>query len=218
MTDQPLKKILHRPETSGRMLAWSIEISLYCLEYRPRTTIKSQALADFIAECSFNEEQAEPGESSSKALENERGRQPPRDFGWKLYVDGAFGVGGSGAGIMLKGPEGFKICYALHLEFTASNNIAEYEALINGMLITMEVRVSDLEINSDSQLVINQITGAYQARDPTMQNYLTKAKTIEAELRSQGIMIKYQRIPRGTERRGKSAQSIVRRRVGAAPR
>ncbi|XP_043816658.1 uncharacterized protein LOC110624299 [Manihot esculenta] len=62
MTDQPLKKILHRLETSGRMLAWPIEISPYCLEYRPRTAIKSQTLADFIAECTFSEEQ---GESSS---------------------------------------------------------------------------------------------------------------------------------------------------------
>ncbi|XP_021621411.1 uncharacterized protein LOC110621436 [Manihot esculenta] len=178
------------------MLAWSIEISPYCLEYRPRITIKSQALADFIAECSFNEKQAEPGETSSGALEGERERQSPQEFSWKLYVDRASSAGGSGTGIMPKGPEGFKVCYALCLEFNASNNVAEYEALINGMLIAMEVGATDLEINSDSQLVISQITGAYQARDPTMQNYLARVKAIEAELGSQGIMVRYQRIPR----------------------
>ncbi|XP_043806645.1 uncharacterized protein LOC122721793 [Manihot esculenta] len=97
---------------------------------------------------------------------------------------------------MLSGPEGFKVCYALRLDFNASNNVAEYEALINGMLIAMKVGATDLEINSDSQLVISQITGAYHARDPTMQNYLTRVKAIEAELRSQGIMVRYQRIPR----------------------
>lgn len=53
MIDQPLKKILHMHETLGRMLAWLIEISPYCLIYRPRTAIKAQALADFIDECSF---------------------------------------------------------------------------------------------------------------------------------------------------------------------
>ena len=44
-------------------------------------------------------------------------------------MDGASGAGGSGAGIILKGPEGFKVCYALRLEFNASNNVAEYEVL-----------------------------------------------------------------------------------------
>ncbi|XP_043816115.1 uncharacterized protein LOC122724643 [Manihot esculenta] len=178
------------------MLAWSIEISHYCLECRPRTTIKSQALADFIAECSFNEKQAELGEMSSETLEGESERQPPREFSWKLYVDGASGAGGSGVGIVLKGPEGFKVCYALCLEFSATNNVAEYEALINGMMIATEVGATDLKINSDSQLVISEITGAYQARDPTMQSYLARVKAIEAELRGQGIMVKYQRIPR----------------------
>lgn len=139
MTDQPLKRILHRSETLGRMLAWSIEISPYCLEYRPRTTIKFQALADFIAECSFNEEQMERGESSLEELGNEREGQSSQEFSWKLYVDGASGAGGSGAGIILTGPEEFKVCYALRLEFKASNNVAEYEALINGMLVAMDV-------------------------------------------------------------------------------
>ncbi|XP_021607732.1 uncharacterized protein LOC110611653 [Manihot esculenta] len=154
MTDQPLKKILHRLETSGRMLAWCIEIGPYCLEYRPRTTIKAQALIDFIAECSFNEEQA--GLKPLEAMKKKGEGQSLQEFSW-----------------------------------SASNNVAKYEALINGTMIAMEVRVTDLAINSDSQLVINQITGAYQARDPIMQKYLAKVKTIEAELSEQGIPVQY---------------------------
>ncbi|XP_021609069.1 uncharacterized protein LOC110612599 [Manihot esculenta] len=96
---------------------------------------------------------------------------------------------------MLKGPEGFKVCYALRLEFSTTNNVAEYEALINGMMITVEVGATDLEVNSNSQLVIGQITRAYQAKDPTMQRYLAKVKAIEAELRGREIAIRYQRIP-----------------------
>ncbi|XP_021629005.1 uncharacterized protein LOC110627076 [Manihot esculenta] len=196
MTDQPLKKILHRPETSGRMVAWSVEISPYCLEYRPQTTIKAQALADFIAECSFNEEQTEPREKPNDVLGGEQEELFPQEFNWKLFVDEASNAGGNGARIMLKGSEGFEVCYVLKMEFPASNNIAEYEALINGMLIAMKVGAIDLKINSDSQLVINQITGAYQARDPTMQKYLAKVKAVEAKLGEQGITIQYQRIPR----------------------
>ncbi|XP_021595170.1 uncharacterized protein LOC110602052 [Manihot esculenta] len=196
LTDQPLKKILHKLETSGWMLTWSIEISPYYPEYRPRTAIKAQALADFIAECSFNEERTKLSEKPAKAMEIEHNEQLSRKFSWSLFVDGASSIEGNGAGVMLKGPGGFKVCYALWLEFNATNNVADYEALINGMLIAMEVGATDLEINSDSQLVINQVIGTYQARDLTMQKYLAKVKAIEAELGEQGIIVKYQRIPR----------------------
>ncbi|XP_043807314.1 uncharacterized protein LOC122721960 [Manihot esculenta] len=123
-------------------------------------------------------------------------RELSQEFSWKLYVDGASGAEGSGAGIMLKGPEDFKVCYALRLEFKASNNVAEYEALVNGMLVASEIGVTNLEVNSDSQLVINQVMGVYQARDPIMQSYLDKVKALEAEFTSRGINIKFQRIPR----------------------
>ncbi|XP_043808001.1 uncharacterized protein LOC122722135 [Manihot esculenta] len=136
------------------------------------------------------------GGSSSGIAGREREGEPHPEFNWKLYVDGASSTEGSGAGIMLKGPEDFKVCYALRLEFKASNNVAEYEALINGMLVALEVGVTDLEVNSDSQLVINQVTGMYQARDPLMQSYLAKVKTLEAKLTSRGVTIRFQRIPR----------------------
>lgn len=76
-------------------------------------------------------------------------------------MDGASDSTGSGAGVLLKGPGEFKLCYALRFDFLASNNMAIYEALINGMQIAIEVRVLDLKISSDSQLVINQIKGVY---------------------------------------------------------
>ncbi|XP_021602946.1 uncharacterized protein LOC110608038 [Manihot esculenta] len=191
-----LKKILHRLETSGWMLAWSVEINPYCLEYRPRTAVKAQALANFIAECFFNEEQQEQSKESSSSAEGRDGGQPPREFNWKLFMDGASNAGGSGARILLKGPEGLKVCYALRPEFIASNNMAEYETLINGMLMASEVGATDLKISSDSQLVINQITRAYQARDPIMQKYLAKVRAVEVELSKQGIAVQYQMIPR----------------------
>lgn len=64
-------------------------------------------------------------------------------------MDGALGSTGSGARILLKGPDGFKVCYALRFDFLASNNMAEYEALINSIQIAMEVRANNLGINSD---------------------------------------------------------------------
>lgn len=55
VTDLPLRRILHRLEMSGRMLAWSMEMGSYCLKYRPHTSMKAQVLTDFIVECSFSE-------------------------------------------------------------------------------------------------------------------------------------------------------------------
>ena len=53
LTDQPLKEVLQRMTTSGRMVKWSIELNEYGLEFRPRKSIKAQALVDFMAECTF---------------------------------------------------------------------------------------------------------------------------------------------------------------------
>lgn len=89
----------------------------------------------------------------------------------------------------MKGPEGFRVYYALGLEFVASNNMAEYKALINGTLIASKVGATNIKINSDSQLVINQIIGAYQARDPVMQKHLAKVRAVEAELGEKGIVV-----------------------------
>ena len=50
MTDQPIKKVMNKPEAAGRMVQWAIELSQFDIEYRPRIAIKAQVLADFIAE------------------------------------------------------------------------------------------------------------------------------------------------------------------------
>ena len=56
MTDQPIKKSMNKPEAAGRMVQWAIEISQFDIEYHPKTAIKAQALADFIAEFTFPDE------------------------------------------------------------------------------------------------------------------------------------------------------------------
>ena len=53
LTDSPLKKILHKPDVSGRLLRWSIEISGYDISFEARRAIKAQAMVDFIAEITF---------------------------------------------------------------------------------------------------------------------------------------------------------------------
>jgi len=87
-------------------------------------------------------------------------------------VDGSSNQQGSGAGIILEGPNGFLIEQALRFAFKASNNQVEYEALLVGMLLAKEMGAQSLLVKSDSLLVTGQVTGEYQAKDPQMASYL----------------------------------------------
>ena len=72
----------------------------------------------------------------------------------------------------MEGPNGLLIEQALRFAFKASNNQAEYEALITGMLLAKEMGAQNLLAKSDSLLVTGQVTGEYQAKDPQMAAYL----------------------------------------------
>ena len=73
---------------------------------------------------------------------------------WKLSIDGASNTQGSGAGLILTSLEGIDIEYALRFRFRASNNEAEYEAVIVGLNLAHSLEVNQLEVCSDSQLVV----------------------------------------------------------------
>ncbi|GKV37338.1 hypothetical protein SLEP1_g45378 [Rubroshorea leprosula] len=140
-TDLPLRKILQKPELSGQLIGWSIELSEYDFKFQPRTTIKGQAVANFLVECTM-------ATVEEKALEHPV---------WVLYVDEATNVEGSGAGAVLVGPYGFKSKHALKFKFQTTNNAAEYEALIYGLKLASELKIDRIQVFSDSQLVVGQI-------------------------------------------------------------
>jgi len=87
-------------------------------------------------------------------------------FRWVLSVDGSSNQQGSGAGVILEGPNRLLIEQALRFAFKARNNQAEYEVLIAGMLLAKEMGARSLLAKSDYQLVTGQVTGEYQAKDP----------------------------------------------------
>jgi len=93
-------------------------------------------------------------------------------FQWVLSVDESSNKQGSSAGIILEGPNGLLIEQALRFAFKANNNQAEYEALVARMLLAKELGARSLLVKSDSLLVIGQVTGKYQAKDPQMASYL----------------------------------------------
>ena len=78
---------------------------------------------------------------------------------WTLYIDGAANNEGAGARVVLVSPEGHKLSSAIHFSFRATNNDAEYEALINGLQLALEMKVENLNVFSDSSLVVFQVNG-----------------------------------------------------------
>ena len=117
MTDQPIKKSMNKPETAGRMVQWAIELSQFDIEYHPRTAIKAQALADFIAEFTL------PDEDS---LTNEADR-------WTIQTDGSSAQRRGGVGVVITTPDREMLKYGLQLKFPATNNEVEYEEILMGL-------------------------------------------------------------------------------------
>ena len=88
-------------------------------------------------------------------------------------MDGASQQTGAGPGLQLKAPTGETINQALHLDFPASNNEAEYEAIIAGIDLAIFVTSEKIIIRSDSQLVVGHVNGEYETRDECMTKYVT---------------------------------------------
>ncbi|XP_072078118.1 uncharacterized protein [Arachis hypogaea] len=100
---------------------------------------------------------------------------------WKLHVDGASNQMSRGAWIILESPTGVVYEQSIKFEFSVSNNQVKYEALIGGLLLSKEVGVTRVEVNSDSQVVTSQINGTYQAKDPLLQKYLEKVRGLSKD-------------------------------------
>ena len=153
ITDQPIKQVLNKAEASGRLAQYSVELGAYNITYMPRNAVKGQVLADFINEVPIGTAFPDP-KRKSRGICNVS--QPEE---WILYTDGASSRKGSGAGLVLISPEKEEYTYALRLNFEATNNGAEYEALLAGLRIAREMHIEALDVRVDSNLVASQING-----------------------------------------------------------
>uniref|UniRef100_A0A2N9IDH1 RNase H type-1 domain-containing protein n=1 Tax=Fagus sylvatica TaxID=28930 RepID=A0A2N9IDH1_FAGSY len=158
LTNHPLRKAMSKPDAAGRLIQWSIELSEFDIDYRPRTAIKAQALADFIAE--FTSKDDEPTEDVEQASK------------WTVNIDGSSTKDSGGVGIVLRSPEGDIIKQAIRLQYPTTNNEAEYEALLVGLKTAKILGATELDVRSDSQLVVGQVNGDYEAKEGRMQQYL----------------------------------------------
>ena len=156
--------------TSGRIVKWSIELSEYGLEFRPRKSIKVQALADFVTECSFQKPQKTERQSAPVCGDQIEEAQSQAEV-WSIYVDGSSSPENSGAGILLVGPDKEEFKYSIKFTFPITNNAAEYEALLAGLQLAKRIRADRIRVFTDSQLVVQQVSGEYEVKDPSLKAY-----------------------------------------------
>ncbi|KAL0355400.1 UNVERIFIED_CONTAM: Ribonuclease HI [Sesamum radiatum] len=100
---------------------------------------------------------------------------------WLLNIDGSSTTQGSGAGIVIMTPQGEDLEFAIKFRFKASNNEAEYEALVIGMRMAHETGARCLLAYSDSQLIVKQVEGTYEAKEENMIQYLQQITDLKAK-------------------------------------
>jgi ribonuclease HI len=140
-----------------------VELMGETLSFVPRKAIKSQVLADFLAEW----------------VDTQLPTAPIQPELWTMYFDGSLMKTGAGAGLLFISPLGKHLRYVLRLHFPASNNVAEYEALVNGLRIAVELGVRRLDARGDSQLVIDQVMKNSHCHDRKMEAYCDKVRRLE---------------------------------------
>nr|GEX48987.1 reverse transcriptase domain-containing protein [Tanacetum cinerariifolium] len=157
-----LDLILSNLEVTRRLLKWRFELEEHDIHYRPRTSVKGKILADFIIERPEDDPTDTPMEDKEELLDP-----------WILFTDGSSCIDGSGAGLIITSPKGMEFTYALRFRFDATDNEAEYEALIARLRI------------------------AEQMRDPSKIKYLEKVKNLTSTFQELSI----KQIPRGENKK-----------------
>jgi hypothetical protein len=137
-SSQPLKDAMRNREATRRIGKWAVELNEFSIDYVHRSSVQSQALADFIADWTPEAQ----GEETTKDTEV-----------WTVFCDGSWGTFGVGAAAVLIAPSKVRTWYATRLDFSCTNNIAEYEALLLGLRKLKAMGIRRAVLKTDSQVI-----------------------------------------------------------------
>uniref|UniRef100_A0A2N9HKR9 Uncharacterized protein n=1 Tax=Fagus sylvatica TaxID=28930 RepID=A0A2N9HKR9_FAGSY len=144
----PLKYLLEKPIQDGKTAKWIILLTEFDITYVTQKSIKGGAIAEHLAQ-----------------------------FMWKMYFDGASNRHGSGIGILLVSPTDSHIPISIKLQFSTTNNMAEYEACILGLEAAISLGIKVLEVYGDSALIIRQAQKKWKVKEEKLQPHLLKKRT-----------------------------------------
>jgi ribonuclease HI len=156
-SSQLLKDIMRNREVTGRIGKWAAELNEFTIDYVHRSSIQSHVLADFIADWM-------PGAQGEETIKDAEA--------WTVFCDGSWGTFGAGAAAVLVAPSKVRTCYAVKLDFSCTNNIVEYEALLLGLQKLKAMGIRRAVLKTDSQVISSHLNKSSKARDPKLEKYL----------------------------------------------
>ncbi|XP_049394584.1 uncharacterized protein LOC125858841 [Solanum stenotomum] len=162
----PIKFVMLKPVLSDRLARWYLQFQQFEIVYIPQKVVKGQALANFLADhlipndWELTDELPDEDAMLVEVL-------PP----WKMYFDEATHSGGAGAGVVFITSQEEILPFSFSLKQCCFNNVAEYQALIVGLEMAVDMKQLNLQVFGDSQLVINQLLGSYEVKKPELRPY-----------------------------------------------
>ncbi|XP_074265869.1 uncharacterized protein LOC141588321 [Silene latifolia] len=181
------KYLFEKPVLNGRMSRWTLMLSEFDLKYVPLKGIKGVVVADFLTENPIEEIEA-----IDTWLFPDENVVHIEDGVWDLYFDGASNYMGYRVGILLISPTGEHVPVSIKLDFNVTNNAAEYEACLLGLLSALDLGMKRLLVHEDSSLVINQVTGSWKIKSESLAPYQTRIEELERFFDD----VKYVHLPR----------------------
>ena len=173
----PIKALIHQPLLTRRIAQWLVLLSQYDIGFRTLKVVKSQAIADLLAqfpgkeECSLCEEI--PGEVAVLM-----GKKQTMRF------DGLAMTTSNGLGIVLSCEDGDTMPLSFKLGFSCSNNVAEYEVYLIGLTIALSMGGKHMRVLGDSNLVVSQVKGNFVLREQSLAAYRTWAQRLEQKFQT----------------------------------
>jgi hypothetical protein len=156
---------MRNKEATGRVGKWATELNEFTIDYVNRSSIQSQALADFIADWM-------PGAQDEEIINDAEA--------WMVFCDGSWGTFGAGAAAILVATSKVITCYAVRLDFSCTSNIVEYEALLLGLRKLKAMGIRRAILKTDSQVISGHLDKSSKARDPKLEKYLDAVWRLEA--------------------------------------
>ncbi|KAG8481981.1 hypothetical protein CXB51_026895 [Gossypium anomalum] len=169
----PLKYMMESNALNGRMARWQILLSEFDIVYVNQKAVKESTIADFLASRALEDYEPLSFDFPNEDLmyvatieEDSREGHP-----WKLNFDGASNAIGNGIGAVLVSPNGDHYLFTSKLDFDCTNDMVEYEACIMSIRAAIKREIKVIEVYGDSTLVIYQLKGEWETKDPKLINY-----------------------------------------------
>ena len=167
MKSHAIKALLQQPILSGNISQWQLQLSQYGLKVGMTKVVKSQAIADLLAQFPREEEFLLDNKVLGEVTTTEVAEEQ-----WVMKFDGSSTTNSEGAEVVLYHNGEETVAFLFKLEFSSSNNTAEYEAYLTGLAIALEIGIKHLKVIGNSNLVVCQAKGRFSLKEPSLSPYI----------------------------------------------